>query len=233
MYHSITIGTKNTWDDWHLIPDSRPLFNPPTVKSNYVDIPGGDGSLDLSTALSGRPLYTNRTGSWSFHVENGFMEWSSLYSDIMAYLQGQKMQAVLEDDPSFYYEGRFSVNQWKSNPQRSLITIDYNVGPYKKYILSGKNWLWDPFNFETGVIRYYKNLIVDGSLKVIVMGDVMDTIPVIVSSVSGMKVSFGGTSYTLNKGANQINQIVIQNGENEFRFTGNGTVSIEIVGGRL
>ena len=54
MYHSITIGTKNTWDDWHLIPKSRPLVNPPSVKTNVVDIPGGDGALDLSTALSGR-----------------------------------------------------------------------------------------------------------------------------------------------------------------------------------
>ncbi len=43
MYHSITIGNKNTWDDWHLIPATRPLFNPPTVKTNMVNIPGGDG----------------------------------------------------------------------------------------------------------------------------------------------------------------------------------------------
>ena len=48
MYHSITIGDKNTWDDWHLIPATRPLFNPPTVKENMVNIPGGDGVLDLT-----------------------------------------------------------------------------------------------------------------------------------------------------------------------------------------
>ena len=33
MYHSITIGDKNTWDDWHLIPATRPLFHPSLIYS--------------------------------------------------------------------------------------------------------------------------------------------------------------------------------------------------------
>lgn len=104
MYHSITFGTKNTWDDWHLIPTSRPVFNPPSVKTNLIEIPGGDGALDLTTALAGRPLYKNRTGSIEFFVENDFRDWAVLYSEIMVYLHGQKMRAVLEDDPSYYVQ---------------------------------------------------------------------------------------------------------------------------------
>lgn len=233
MYHSITIGDKNTWDDWRLIPESRPLFNPPPVKSNYVEIPGGDGLLDLTTAMTGKPLYNNRTGNWSFIVQNGFKDWTALYSEIMVYLHGQKLRAILEDDPAYYYEGRFSVNQWKSDPQWSRIIIDYNVGPYKQYVVGADNWLWDTFNFETGIIRYYKNLIVNGSLNVAVIGDVMDTIPVLVSSVAGIKVTLNGTTHTLARGANQFNDFVIHDGENTLKFTGNGTISINIVGGRL
>lgn len=233
MYHSITIGDKNTWDDWHLIPESRPLFNPPSVKYNYVEIPGGDGILDLTTAMTGKPLYNNRSGSWSFIVQNGFADWAMLYSEIMVYLQGQKMQAILEDDPQYYYEGRFSVNQWKSDPNWSKIVIDYNVSPYKKYNVDSLNWLWDTFSFETGVIRNYKNLIVSGSLNVVVIGDVMDSIPVIISSASGMKVAYDGVTYTLNKGANQIRDLIIRSGENPLLFTGNGKITISMIGGRL
>ncbi len=134
MYHSITIGDKNTWDDRHLIPASRPLFNPPTIKENMVDIPGGDGVLDLTASLAGRPTYNNRTGSWTFYVQNGFKDWTVLYSEIMTYLHGQEFKAVLEDDPAYYYEGRFSVNQWKSDKDYSQIVINYNVEPYKKEI---------------------------------------------------------------------------------------------------
>lgn len=232
-YHSIVIGNKNTWDDWHLIPSSRPLFNPPPVKTSYVEIPGGDGILDLTTAMTGKPMYSNRTGSWEFYVENGFKGWSALYSEIMLYLHGKKMTAYLEDDPMYYYEGRFSVNQWRSDPAQSLIVIDYNVAPYKKYVASDEKWLWDPFNFETGVIRDYTDLPVRGTLSIVVIGDTMDTIPTITSSVRNMKVTFNGVTYTLNQGANIIEAIVIQEGDNPITFTGTGTVSVKIVGGIL
>ena len=66
LYHSITFGDKNTWDDWRLVPASRPLFNPPAQKVKTLDIPGGDGVIDLSQALTGYPVYQNRTGSIEF-----------------------------------------------------------------------------------------------------------------------------------------------------------------------
>ena len=37
MYHSIIISGKNTYDEWGLVPMSRPVVNPPTVKTTYVD----------------------------------------------------------------------------------------------------------------------------------------------------------------------------------------------------
>lgn len=234
MYHSITFGDKNTWDDWHLIPKTRPLFNPPSVKTYYVEIPGGDGSLDLSTALTGRPTYKNRTGSWEFYVENGFKDWAVLYSEIMTYLHGRKMKAVLEDDPEYYYEGRFSVNTWKSDPNWSMITIDYEVGPYKRsHLNTGEDWEWDTFNFETDMIRSYKDLPVDGSLTVTVIGDTMPVPPTIVSSVAGMTVAKDGTTYTLSKGNNYISELTIQEGENTLVFGGTGTITILYERGRL
>ena len=173
MYHSITFGEKNTWDAWHLVPTSRPVFNPPAQKVKTLDIPGGDGVIDLSQALTGYPVYQNRTGSFEFIVPNGFepwpagkiekTPWHSVYSNIMDYLHGQSMRAVLEDDPEYFYEGRFVVNAWKSEKDWSRIVIDYDVGPYKWSVLSSiDDWLWDPFNFQNGVIRaaIFKNIAV-------------------------------------------------------------------------
>lgn len=234
MYHSITFGTKNTWDDWHLIPTSRPLFNPPSVKTNLIEIPGGDGALDLTTALAGRPLYKNRTGSLEFYVDNDFRDWTVLYSEIMVYLHGQKMRAVLEDDPSYYYEGRFAVNAWKSNKERSSLVIDYDVNPYKKDILgTDEEWIWDTFNFETGIIRYYKDLPVSGSLSVTVIVDMMPVSPTITTSAAGMTVTFSGETYNLSKGVNHVPEIVLPQGSNVLTFTGSGTITIRQTGGRL
>ena len=156
MYHSITFGNKNTWDDWHLIPASRPVFAPPSVKFKYVDVPGLDGELDLTTVLSGVPLYTNRTGSLKFIVANDYLTWDETYATIMSYLHGQPMRAVLEDDFLFVYTGRFSVNEWRSDKQYSLIVINYSIDPYKKeMLLSPDDWLWDLFDFENGVVGEY------------------------------------------------------------------------------
>lgn len=234
MYHSITFGSKNTWDDWHLIPKSRPVFNPPPVKTHFVEIPGGDGSIDLSTALAGRPLFGNRVGSFEFYVENGFKDWSALYSEIMVYLHGQKMRAVLEDDPAYFYEGRFTVNAWKSEQQRSTIVIDYNVNPYKRDTrASDEDWIWDTFNFETGIARYYEDLTVTNRLDLVVIGDVMPAIPTIIASANGMSVEFNGIGHSLNKGENVLSLIKIQNGENHISFFGNGKITIRLIGGRL
>lgn len=168
MYHSVTFGEKNTWDDWRLVPSSRPVFNPPTQKVRTLDIPGGDGVIDLSQSLTGYPVYQNRTGSIEFIVMNDFKPWHMAYSDIMDYLHGQTMRAVLEDDPEYFYEGRFTVNAWKSDKDWSRITIDYDVGPYKWTRLSSiDDWLWNPFNFQNGVIRsaLFKNIAVTTTVK--------------------------------------------------------------------
>ncbi len=131
MYHSITFGDKNTWDNWHIVPTSRPVFNPPKQKTKFLEIEGGNSLIDLSEALTGYPLYDNREGSFEFVVMNDYKEWQEAYSDIADYIHGQKMRAVLEDDPYYFYEGRFYLNQWKSDKNNSFITIDYNVAPYK------------------------------------------------------------------------------------------------------
>lgn len=234
MYHSITIGDKNTWDDWHLIPKSRPLFVPPEVKTEFVEVPGGNGAIDLTGVLTGRPTYKNRSGSWEFYVENGFKDWTVLYSEIMTYLHGRSYKAILEDDPDYYYEGRFSVNTWKSDPHWSLITIDYNVGPYKKSrIAAGRDWLWDTFNFETDTIQHYEDLPVDGMLEVYVIGDSMPVSPTIIVSTEGMTVVYEGETYTLKKGANYLSELTLKEGMNEFAFTGTGTVSMKYERGRL
>lgn len=141
MHHSITFGDKNTWTDWHLVPTSRPVINPPEVKTQYVDIPGADGSIDLTESLAGRPAFSDREGSIEFVVLNDFdidgynYNWITVYTDVMEYLHGKSMRMVLDDDPEYFYEGRFRVNSWKSDANHSTITIDYRVSPYK-YLLT-------------------------------------------------------------------------------------------------
>ncbi len=234
MYHSITFGDKNTWDDWHLIPKSRPLFNPPAPKTYFVDVPGGMGSLDLTELHTGSLTYKDRSGSWEFYVQNGYGDWATRYSEIMEYLHGKRMKAILEDDPEYYYEGRFSVNAWKSDSYWSIITIDYQVKPYKRhYLRLGDDWLWDSFSFENGVICALSDLTVNESLKLTVEGSSMPASLTVVASAGVTSVACGTRVCDLNEGVNYVDEIVIREGQNELMFTGNGTVSVLCEKGRL
>jgi hypothetical protein len=139
MYHSISFydtvnyHVRNTWDDWHLIPSSRPVVVPPPVKSEIVEIPGANGVLDLSRSLTGFTTYGNREGSFEFIVANGYSDWCETYSAISSFLHGKTLAMVLDDDSKYLYDGTFSINNWASNSDGtwSNITIDYSVGPYK------------------------------------------------------------------------------------------------------
>lgn len=174
MYHSITFydnsgfstekapdshwsglySPVNTTDDWKIVPLKRPAIASPSVKTITTDIPGANGVLDFTSALTGIPYFNNRAGSIEFMVLNDFRKWNEAYSDIMATLHGKKVKFVLEDEPDYYYEGRTTVDTWDSSDQHwSHIMINYDVKPFKKSVsLSTDDWLWDPFNFETGVI---------------------------------------------------------------------------------
>lgn len=80
MYHSITFTdengvSKNTWDDWKLIPNSRPFISPPDVAFNIVNVPWSDTILDL-TQLS----FGSRKGGFVFLVtrEADYIVWKDL-----------------------------------------------------------------------------------------------------------------------------------------------------------
>jgi len=132
MYHSVTFGNKNSYSDWHLVPDSRPVIVMPEQKKEVVDVPGGNSVIDMSMSLTKFPIFNRRSGSLRFHVLNGYRNWKDLYEEIAMYLHGQKMNMLLEDDPNFYYTGYFSVN-WTSNNDGtwSDIEIGYDLEPYK------------------------------------------------------------------------------------------------------
>lgn len=179
MYYSLTFiedkwradgsglfQSKNTYDDWHLVPTSRPSFSPPDFSASTIQIPGRDGLLDVSSAITKYPTYGNRTGSLEFLIYESPLPWYETYTKVANYLHGQSKKVYMEEDPAYYYEGRFSLNEFRSLEKYSTITIDYNLQPYKKARwTTTDNWEWDPFNFETGITisDLYKELEVNST----------------------------------------------------------------------
>ena len=121
---------KNTWYDWHLAPTSRPVFTPPKVNSNYLEIPGLSGYLDLTDYFG--TTYGSMDGSINFLVMNDYDgEWFERKENIMGYLHGKRLNVVLNDDPSKFYHGRWEVSDWANNNDGSCssITFTYHLQP--------------------------------------------------------------------------------------------------------
>ena len=121
---------KNTWYDWHLVPTSRPVFNPPQVKTNFVEVPAFSGYLDL-TDLFGTAL-GSREGSVNFLVINDYDgEWYQRFQNILDYVHGKRLNVVMNDDPTKFYHGRWEVSEWANNNDGtcSSITLNYHLQP--------------------------------------------------------------------------------------------------------
>lgn len=159
MIHAMTITDPasgeswNTRDDWGLALMTQPVFAMPPVKTHIIDLPGGNGVIDLTEAVSGYPAYGNRAGTFEFVVPGTQGQWQARISQIAGLLHGQHVRIELDDDPGWYREGRLSLNVGACQPQYGTVVIDYSVGPYKwAERLTTEPWLWDPFSFVDGVI---------------------------------------------------------------------------------
>ena len=240
-YHSVIFGEKNSWDDWHMIPINRPVIALPELKYVSVDLAGADGEIDLSEALTAYPVYENRKGSLKFRIIDDLgneKRTLSRGSEIANYLHGKRMRMILEEDQGYFYIGRFEVEElkYKKHHEWADITISYNLEPYKYELLnSTEDWLWDPFNFETGVIRGYKNIEISESGSVLVSGSRKPVTPIlnVVTSDNDFSVTVYGNTYPLSNGRNIIAELVLGEYETYFYFNGTGTVTISFRGGSL
>lgn len=245
MYHGATFldmrtdGGMKTFENWHLVPKKRLYIDPPEVKMNMIDIPGGDGYLDATEAPDGRVHYGMRTASWEFHVQREYRSfYHYLFSSIMNYCHGQNMRIILDDDPQYFYIGRISVNQFLSEEIDATIVLDVTAQPYKYEIaLSTEEWLWDPFNFETDYVRGYGGLTVDGERTLEIPGSkkpIAATFTVTLEDPEKpITLIYRGAAYRLDQGTYKMTNVVIFYGINTLVFQGHGTVSVEFRGASL
>lgn len=136
MYYSVTFDSVNTWEDWHLIPSSPPMVEPPKPYTNFVEIPGRSlGPIDLSEALSNGPTYESSTGSWKFIFGRPNItrtDRMTVYEALRRKLHNKRIEKiVLEEDPTHYYKGRFAVEKPETGRTSFGFTIKYTIDPVR------------------------------------------------------------------------------------------------------
>lgn len=155
----VIIGTKNTYDDWGLILTKADIEYP-EVKTDYVDIPKGDGSIDLTEALTGRVNYKNRKGKLEFDLIAPPEERQRILTEMATYLHGRVHEVILPDEPDYAYTARISINDLKTSYLVNKVVLELVANPYRM----------KPTDTVTE-IKLYENLIEEGWDSFRVYGD--------------------------------------------------------------
>ena len=236
IYVEDTGKTYHTLNNWDLALGNNNYIGDPEMETTYIKIPGRTGLIDATEAISGRRVFRKRALSFELGGIRDRLDWDSVISAFRNNVDGRICRLTLDNDKSHYWRGRVYIKGF--DRFRELGTFKLSVpmaDPYKySKTSSAEPWLWDPFNFETGVIRDYRKLVVDGTLSITFDNTSSDTIvPIIYASTNSLTMTFGGNTYALNRGPNVIDGVVFAVGSNALSFAGSGTISIENIGGRL
>lgn len=109
-------------------------LEPPEPKTYTVDIPGGNGVIDLTEALTGDVAYKNRKQEFTFAVID-VKNFEKVKTEVSNFLHGRAFDYTITMDPGYTYHGRFSVDSYSHEAYANgllgqfKITVDAN--PYK------------------------------------------------------------------------------------------------------
>lgn len=235
MGTGVTFADKiHTEKDWglKLISVYIPM---PQPKTQLVDIPGGDGSIDLTEVNTGRPAYKDRSGlELTFDLMDGsYKVWFTKYSQFAESVHGRKVKMILDDEPDHYYMVRLEIDGEKTNPVYGQITLKGTAEPFKYDLQSSEEpWLWDSFNFQTGVIRTLKDVVISSTNRnVKILGAGIDTPPVfVVTQADNLKLTHGGRTYALKVGRNRFPAVRVGKQDVTLAFSGTGKMTVEYRG---
>lgn len=229
----------HSYDNWGLYVTNTDCIGEPVLYKKYIEVPGRTGMIDLSEVLSGRQVYISREIKIELAGIRNKILWDGVISSFRNNINGKICRIIFDNDPEHYWRGRVEIVDFSSvlTLGRFQISIP-DADPYKYDVRSSTEpWLWDPFNFETGVITQIGAVTITGTGSITIPRGHMPTTPQIVVSdmISGtFTVTYDGSTFSLATGTNIIPSIMVGgDDEVELEFTGSATVQIVYRGGSL
>ena len=109
------------------------VLSPAEEKTTYVEKIGGDGSWDLSTALTdGIPTFRDRTLTVTLELSEGDRQSRErTIKEFINTLHGRRMDIHLPDDPYDHLSGRLSVNRDYNDLAHAAVTVTAVCDPWK------------------------------------------------------------------------------------------------------
>ena len=200
----------NTWYNWRLVLTSKDV-TPPEPKTNYVEIDGMSGSLDLSESLAGEITYKDRKISASFWTDEGtYKERETLLRTIVAALHGKKIRIVEPDDPDHYFYGRVKVKSTN------------NILPYAEFSIEAtcEPWRYSIHDSERRIEVNSQTVT-----NAVINNNGVKTLCPIITVNGSVDIIYNDTRTSLASGTYQISDIKLRQGCNIVGVSGNGSAT--------
>lgn len=171
-------------------------IQPAPPKLNLVDVPGANGSKDLSTQPAGRVVFGDRKITWTFALYPGD-NWDTKHQQVSSLLNGLACEIVLDTDPDYYYQGRLNVRQYNVSGLLRQITIEAICRPYKLKRMETK--------VEAGLTTEYRTLALVNERKVVIPA---------ITVTAATTLLWGGQTLVVAAGTHKVADIELQAGVN-------------------
>ena len=209
MERAFIIDKFNTFNDWRLILTDK-LVTPPKPKTNYVNIDGMSGTLDLSEALTGEVMYNDRTVSASFVLTEGsFDEKNRLLREIVNRLHGKKVKLVEPDDPTHYFLGRVTVKTLNNRLPYGEISLEAVCDPWR-------------YSINDSVRRVEVN---GKTVEVVINNNGAKTLSPEITVTGSIDISFNNGNVSLRDGNYKVSDLRLYAGVNIISVSGKGVVT--------
>ena len=181
-------------------------------KTKYIEKPNGDGSWDLSTALTdGIPKYKDRALTVTLEISEGSrMNREAIIRQMINQLDGMKENIILPDDEFHYVTGRIHVVREYNDLAHGAVTVTAICEP------------WKYASTET-VINL--SLAEDKETIRLFNGGRRAVIPTIEVTGSAL-FEFGTASFALSNDTRQWPELMLTPGSAELTVSGSGSAVI-------
>lgn len=201
----ITFGTYHSYDDLKLILTHKEMGSP-AVKENRIDIPGADGTIDL-TDFFGEPKYDDVKHKFDFTTTEPQSDFLTQFSTVKNAIHGKKVRIILDDDPTFFYLGRCHVSSFTNEKGVGTVSVDCECEPYK-------------YKIDKTVVTQ----AVNGTEVITLTNSRKRAVPVI-TTTAAMTVAFGDGTWTTSAGTYTIPELELVEGDNLVSVTGTGSIT--------
>lgn len=198
----LIVGGVDLTTEFQMILIDGFVLNPPEPKFYMIDIPGGNGTIDLTEALGGDVSYKNREQEFTFKLiyPDRFETMKTLVSN---FLHGKYFEYQLTWDPGYTYRGRFQVVSYSH--------IAKAKGKLGEIVIKTTS---DPYKYKEDQILYVNGV---GGKKVTCVSGRKPVRPIIQSARSVL-VYWNGHSIQVPAGTHRLNDVLFHEGGNDIYF---------------